>query len=158
MSIWTFAPAIYTNAHYTMKKAWTGFAQYTLQATKPPKLISFHPSSIATTLGVTCHPLPAKVVINIEGVAPEMLKTDLLVGNYLPASSHPPYMAIAVHVRKHGNLSTIVRSSKNHRMNTATDTATAAVKKEDVLAIIEAAKSSNLSLEWWPLSKPSCKQ
>lgn len=69
-----------------MKESRTGFAQYVLQANKLPALFQAYPSSMADAIGVTRPSTPAKIVIYIESVVPELPNTNLLFAEASPAS------------------------------------------------------------------------
>lgn len=95
---------------------------------------------------MTCPSLLVTVFIDEESVASEISITDVMVAGSLPESNHAPCMTITVPLCKRGNSSTIARSPKIRRLNTATEPFTVVVKDEDVLEVLEAAKSSYLSL------------
>lgn len=77
--------------------------------------------------------LRATVAIVTESLAAQIFNADVTVADELPASSYSPYMIIAIPVRMHVKLSTIVRWPIKRRPNTATEAVTAVVKVEDVL-------------------------
>lgn len=99
----------------------------------------------ATSLGVAPPSPPATVVIDVESVASEMSSKDVMAAKELPASSHVPYMTVAVPVCKRRNSTTIARSPKKRCQNSATAPATAVVKEVDVLDLRKDAESSHLS-------------
>lgn len=91
--------------------------------------------------------LSATVSTDVESVALEMSCTDIMVAKALTSSIHVPCMDIAVFVSKRGKTSTIARSAKTRRLNTATKAAKAVVKDKLVLNSTEAAESTHMSLK-----------
>lgn len=66
--------------------------------------------SVVTAHAVTRPSSPATVVNDIESVASEMFNKNVMAAETLFASSHMPYMGIAVPVCMRGNSNTIARS------------------------------------------------
>lgn len=74
-----------------------------------------------------------------------MPSTSVIVTEESPSSSHVPYMSVAVPMRKLENSSTIARSPKKRRLNTAAEVSTAVMKEWDVLDVITSVKASRLT-------------
>lgn len=74
-----------------------------------------------------------------------MSNTDGMIAEELSASKQTPCMTIAVLVCKRGNSSTLARSLRKNRQNTATEPITAVVKEEDALNFTEAVELSHVS-------------
>lgn len=102
---------------------------------------------IATALGVTRLSLSGTVIIDVESEISEMSNAGVMGAEELPATSHVPYMNIAVRVRKRGSSNTIARSPKKRHLNTAIAPAIAVVKEKAVLDVTHTVESSYLSPE-----------
>lgn len=82
------ASTIYKNTFNTKQKGWIGFPQYALQRNELPAVFEFFPSLVTIALGRT-RPSPlATVLIDVEGVAPEISNTGVIVVQELLAPSH----------------------------------------------------------------------
>lgn len=100
---------------------------------------------MAIVLGLTCRSLSATVVIDAESAAPKIFMTKIMVAEELLACTHVPNITILIPVRKRGKSGKIVRSPHKRHLNTAMEPATAVMKREYVLDVTKAAKSSRLS-------------
>lgn len=80
-------------------------------------------------------------------MSPEMSKTYVMVAGALTASSHLPFMNIAVPVRKHVNSRTVARLQKKRFLDTTTDPMTAVKSEADMMDVTEAAELSYPSAE-----------
>lgn len=73
------ASAVSNQTVYVMRKDWTRFPKYAMQANKSQTVFQALPSSVATELCVICPSSPTKIVIHVESVDPEMSSTDVMV-------------------------------------------------------------------------------
>lgn len=76
-----------------------------------------------------------------------MFNTDVIIVEELSASSHAPYMTIAVAVCNRRNLITIAKPLKERHLNVSTEPATTVVKDNDVMNAMKAVESLHLSPE-----------
>lgn len=92
----------------------------------------------------------------MKRVAEEMSDTEVIFTAEVPTSIHAIYMTIVVPVRKREISTTIAMLPKKCRQTTATEPATAVVRKWDALNVTEAAELSRLSskataAQWAPM-------
>lgn len=80
-------------------------------------------------------------------MGPEMSSTDIMFAEELPAASHARNINVAVPMRSRRNLSTMVKSAEKGRLNTATESTTVVVKKENEFDVSEVVGSSHPSRE-----------
>lgn len=135
----------FSNTHYKMKEGWDGYVEYTFQTNK--LVVVFQSFSASSAYGMTRLSIPSTGVIDGKSVAPDMSNTDVLDAKEFPASSHAPYMSVAVPVRKRGISNIIVRLPNNHHLNITTTLETAVAKTGNKLDVTEAVKSSHLPPE-----------
>lgn len=132
---------------FTTQEGWTEIVQFALQTSNLQEVFQSLSYLVTVALGVTRSSSSARAVIDVENLAPEITKTDVIVAKKLPVASHTPYTTIAVSVLKRVNSNTIARSPEKYRLKIAAEPATAVVKEEDVLIVMVAADSLHLSSE-----------
>lgn len=112
-------------------------------------MFQFFSSSLVTALEMTCPSLPTTVVIHVESMDPVMSSTGFMFAEEWHLFIHASYISIGLNVRKRKRSSTIAGLPKKRHLNTtsANESASAVVKNENVLDVMEAAESSHASPE-----------